>query len=525
MELLHAADAEDRQRRAAGALLARGCTRGDRVAFALGSSADLLCAVLGAARIGLIPVVLNATLTPAERDELADDARPTVRVFTGADLAQLIHEGNPVDLAPHPLTRPMHYTSGTTGRPKGVTTGLWDEATAWSVFEDEAAVWHFDAEDLHLVCSPMYHMVSIRFASNTLLAGGSLVILSRFDAATALDALRRHRPTTTFLVPTHLQRILQRPDLGEDERFDSLRLLAHAGAPCPEPVKRAVMARARPGAVWEFYGSTEAQFTVCPPEDWLERPGTVGRARPGRRLEIAADTDADAADTDADTDDAVGTIWCDVPAFARFSYWDDPAATAAAWHGSSCTVGDLGRLDPDGYLYLTGRRHDLIISGGVNVYPAEIENVLAAVDGIAEVAVFGLADDQWGQRVCAAYVPERPSDRVVRRGGPAGRSHGPPRPVQAAQDVRRRQGPAPHGHREAHTTGRPRTPGVVRLKRGCSRVKLLSCPSPPSTPPPERRRRSSPPTRRRRSRPSSIAPSPPSPNTGPPPTPSGPAIS
>ena len=140
--------------------------------------------------------------------------------------------------------------------------------------------------DLHMVCSPMYHTVSIRFASCTLLAGGSLAILSRFDAATALDTLRRHRPTTAFLVPTHLHRILQDPALGTDERFDSLRLLAHAGAPCPDTVKRAIMERVRPGGVWEFYGSTEAQFSVCPPEDWLERPGTVGRARPGRRLHI-----------------------------------------------------------------------------------------------------------------------------------------------------------------------------------------------------------------------------------------------
>src|SRR5580704_6747265 len=170
VELLHAADAEDRQRRAAGALLARGCEPGDRVAFALGSSADLICAVLGAARVGLIPVLLNATLTPAERDVLSADARPTARVFTGTDLARLMDGGNPVELAPYPLTRPMHYTSGTTGRPKGVTTGLWDEPTARAVFEDEAAVWRFDRSDLHLVCSPMYHTVSIRFASGTLLA-------------------------------------------------------------------------------------------------------------------------------------------------------------------------------------------------------------------------------------------------------------------------------------------------------------------------------------------------------------------
>ncbi len=403
VEVLHPADAEDRQRRAAGAMLAAGCVEGDRVAFALGSSADLICAALGATRIGLIPVMLNATSTPAERDQLADDARPTVRIFTRADLAQLIDEGEPTDLAPHPLTRSMHYTSGTTGKPRGVTTGLWDEATARAVFEDEADVWHFGPDDLHMVCSPMYHTPSVRFAGCTLLAGGSLVILGRFDAATALDVLRRHRPSTSFMVPTHLERILQSPDLDPDERFDSLRLLAHAGAPCPGPVKRAVMARVGPGVVWEFYGSTEAQFTVCPPEDWLERPGTVGRARQGRRLDIVPVID------DSVPDDAGGTIWCDMPPFARFSYWDDPAATAAAWRGSSCTVGDLGRLDPDNFLYLTGRRHDLIISGGVNVYPAEVENVLATVDGVAEVAVFGLPDEQWGQRVCAAYVSDRSS--------------------------------------------------------------------------------------------------------------------
>lgn len=404
--MLHASEAEVRQRRAAAALLARGCSEGDRVAFALGSSADLICAVLGAVRVGLIPVLLNATLTPAERDALAADAQPAVRVFDRAALAALTADdpARPVELAPYPLTRPMYYTSGTTGRPKGVTTGLWDDATARAVYEDEAAVWHFDPSDLHLVCSPMYHTVSIRFSSNTLLAGGSLAILSRFDAGTALDTLRRLRPTTAFLVPTHLQRILQQPGLGADETFDSLRLLAHAGAPCPESVKRATMARARPGVVWEFYGSTEAQYTVCPPDDWLDHPGTVGRARPGRRLFIApVDGDGDAA-TDL-VDEGEGAIWCDQPDFARFSYWRDPEATAHVWRGSACTVGDLGRLDTDGFLYLTGRRHDLIISGGVNVYPAEIENVLSAVPGVSEVAVFGLPDEQWGQKVCVAFVP------------------------------------------------------------------------------------------------------------------------
>jgi acyl-CoA synthetase (AMP-forming)/AMP-acid ligase II len=420
VEVLGSADAEDRQRRAAGALLAGGCRPGDRVAFCLGSSADLICAVLGAARVGLIPVLLNATLTDPERDLLLADARPTMAVLTEPALAALT-EGSPVDLAPHPLTRPMHYTSGTTGRPKGVTTGLWDEATARAVFEDEAAIWQFDADDVHMVCSPMYHTVSVRFATGTLLSGGSLAILSRFDASTALDVLRRRRPTTTFLVPTHLQRILQSPKLDDDEKLDSLRLLVHAGAPCPPSVKRDTMARLHAGALWEFYGSTEAQFTVCGPDEWLAHPGTVGRARPGRRLTIEPLTEhAGAARGGRDDDEGGGTIWCDVPSFARFSYWGYEEATRQAWRGTACTVGDLGTLDPDGYLYLSGRRYDLIISGGVNVYPAEVEAVLAAVSGVLQVAVFGMPDEQWGQKVCVAYVTDRAGAEADLRAAAAG---------------------------------------------------------------------------------------------------------
>jgi acyl-CoA synthetase (AMP-forming)/AMP-acid ligase II len=415
VQILGAPEAEEKQRRAAGALLGRGCVAGDRVLFSLGSSADLICAVLGAARVGLIPVLLNATLTTEERDRLVADARPRVQILSPADLSVLM-EGTPAELSAYPLTRPMHYTSGTTGRPKGVTTGVWDEATAKAVFEDEAAVWQFDADDLHLVCSPMYHTVSVRFSAGTLLSGGSLAILSRFDAATALHALRRLRPTTAFLVPTHLQRMLTSPQLGGDEAFDSLRFLAHAGAPCPPSVKRATMARLRTGEVWEFYGSTEAQFTVCGPDEWLEHPGTVGRARPGRRLSVSPIGPEDGTDgTDDSTDDGSGTVWCDLPPFARFSYWGDEEATRAAWRGSACTVGDLGRLDAEGYLYLTGRRHDLIISGGVNVYPAEVEAVLAAAPGVTELAVFGLPDEQWGQKVCVAYVADRSVDEAALR--------------------------------------------------------------------------------------------------------------
>jgi long-chain acyl-CoA synthetase len=266
------------------------------------------------------------------------------------------------------------------------------------VFDDEADLWQFGPDDLHLVCSPMYHTVSVRFAAGTLLRGGSVAVLGHFEAATALEALRRLRPTTAFMVPTHLQRLLALPGLAPDEQLSSLRLLVHAGSPCPPALKRAVLARVGPGVLWEFYGSTEGQFTVCGPDEWLERPGTVGRARPGRRITVGDGTASSLPPGQ------VGTIWCEAPPFAHFSYWRNPVATAAAWRGDAFTVGDLGHLDEAGYLYLSGRRDDLVISGGVNVYPAEVEAALSEVPGVREVAVFGLPDEAWGERVCAAVV-------------------------------------------------------------------------------------------------------------------------
>ena len=384
-----AAEAEDRERRVAGALAAAGARTGDRVVLSAPSSSALLCAALGALRTGVIPVLLDPALTAAERDPLVADAEP-VLVVEGAAAVAALGEGAPAELAPVPLGRPMHYTSGTTGRPRGVWTGVLDEAAATALADEEADLWGFAPDDVHLVCSPLHHSAPLRFAGGTLRAGGDVVLLDRFDAdafAAAAAAVAGERPTTAFVVPAHLQRLLG-PDGPALPPLSSFRLLAHAGAPCPDPLKRAALRAFPEGTVWEFYGSTEGQFTACPPADWLERPGTVGRARPGRRLRT----------------DPEGTIWCEVPDFARFAYWRDPARTAAAWRGDAFTVGDVGRLDDDGYLWLEGRREDLLISGGVNVYPLEVEQALAACPGVEEVAVFGVPDERWGIRVCAAVV-------------------------------------------------------------------------------------------------------------------------
>lgn len=383
-ERVGAAAAERAARRVAGALARAGVADGERVAFCLPNSGPLLVALAATLRSGAVPVPLNPALLPHERQALLDDAAPAL-VIDSAGALHALFDGPEVDLAPHPRCRPMHYTSGTTGQPKGVWSGLLDGPLADALFREEVDAWGFDRDDVTLVCSPLYHSAPLRFAVATLLQGGDVVVLPKFDAAAAVAAVVEHRPTTAFMVPAHLQRLFA---AGTLPPLTSFRLLQHAGAPCPPQLKAAAIAAFPAGTVWEFYGATEGQFTMCSPDEWEARPGTVGRARPGRRLS-----------TDGD-----GTIWCEVPPHARFTYWRDPEKTARAWRGDAFTVGDLGRLDADGYLWLDGRRDDLVISGGVNVYPVEVELALAACPGVEEVAVFGVADERWGQRVCAAFI-------------------------------------------------------------------------------------------------------------------------
>ena len=384
MERIDARGAEDAQRRFAGGLARAGARTGDRVVFACPSSAALLCAILGALRSGVVPVPLDPALLPVERDPLIADAEPTLVVDGTAELCALAG-GPTIDLSPVPLARPMHYTSGTTGYPKGVWTGLLDEGDAAALVRDETELWGFEAGDVLLMGSPLHHSVAIRLSICVLLAGGDVVLFEHFDALDAARAIQEHRPSCGFMVPSHLRRLFA---LGEMPPTSSFRLMIHAGEPCPPSLKRTAIETFPAGSVWEFYGSTEGQFTVCSTPEWLERPGTVGRARPRRELAV----------------DPVGAVWCHAPAWARFEYWRDPAATAAAWRDGWFTVRDLGHVDDDGYLYLDGRRDDLVITGGVNVYPAEIEAALAELDGVQAVAVFGVPDDRWGQRVCAAVM-------------------------------------------------------------------------------------------------------------------------
>ncbi len=382
LRVVGAAENERDQRRAAAALRSAGVRSGDRLVLSATASPALLAVVLGALRTGIVPVMLDPGLPAAERAALAADAEPALDV--GSAPERLLAGEELAELADVPLARPMHYTSGTTGRRKGVWSGVLSAAGAAAMAAEEIELWGFGPEDRHLVLSPVHHSAPLRFAVHTLLAGGAVLLPGPFEVHRVVDAVAAGRPTTAFGVPTHLRRLLAH----EAMDWSSFRLFAHAGAPCPEPVKRAVLDAAPAGSVWEFYGSTEAQFTVCPPEDWLARPGSVGRARPGRAISA----------------DNAGQLWCTPPPWARFEYWRAPEKTAAAWRGDAMTVGDLGRVDADGFVWLDGRREDLVISGGVNVYPAEVEAVLDEHPGVVESAVFGLPDDEWGQRVVAAYV-------------------------------------------------------------------------------------------------------------------------
>lgn len=384
-----AAQSERDQRRVSAALHAAGLGRGDRLAILSRNDPAVIAVALGALRSGIVPVMVNVDLTAGERQVILDDARPAMVLDGVAAVRALVADApGERDLAPVGLARPMHYTSGTTGRPKGVWTGVLDESDARSLQGEEDAQWGFRPDDRNLVCSPLYHSAPLRFAIGTLLAGGTVTVLSKFGPELASAAIHEHEISTAFMAPAHLQRIFSMP-ADEQPSFASFRLLTHAGAPCPAPLKERAVEVFPEGSVWEFYGATEGQFTACSTEDWRRKPGSVGRARTNRSLRI---------------DDATGAIWCKAPSYARFEYWGDPDKTASVWKGDEFSVFDLGRLDDEGYLFLDGRRDDLLITGGVNVYPLEVEIALTPMPGAAEVAVFGMEDERWGQRVCAAVV-------------------------------------------------------------------------------------------------------------------------
>ncbi len=377
------------------ALSLQGIQPGERICLSAPNSPALLATVCASLNGGVVPVVLSSLATEREIDEISSDVGARV-VLRGDHISEFmtqelmtqefmtLNSSGSRSSRQLPKCRPMHVTSGTSGRPKAVWSGWLDEKSARAWIDDEVAAWGITASDVHLVCGPLSHSAPLRFALMTLWAGGSVIVPPKFDAATFAQLLPS--VTTTFMAPTHMQRVMEY-SRGEPVP-NNLRLLAHAGAACPDRVRLWAYETFGTDVVTEFYGSTEGQFTVCTADEWLARPGTVGRARPGRAMRVDDD----------------GRLWCQAPDYVRFEYWGDPQKTSSSWDGEWFTVGDYGRIDEDGYVYLEGRKGDLIITGGVNVYPAEIERVLTNLPGVEQVVAFGLPDEQWGQRVCVAVV-------------------------------------------------------------------------------------------------------------------------
>jgi acyl-CoA synthetase (AMP-forming)/AMP-acid ligase II len=430
------AELDDHAHRLAHVLTAHGVRDGERVAVMLPNGAEWFEVNLAAARLGAQLVPVNWHLTEHEVGWILADADPKV-IVTRRDLAPVataaldavpgcaalvVDDGYAEALAtasPEPIGRPdapapglVLYTSGTTGRPKGV---VHEQTTTARSRSDHVALWGFTDEDVHLLAGPAYHGAPWSFAVTHLALGATVVAMTRWDAARFADAVARYGVTNTFVVPTHLARLLElgdSPDARASLRAQlaSLRLVLHGAASCPIALKRDVLALVG-DIVWEFYGFSEAgRVTRIGPDEWRAHPGSCGRPLDGVAALIL-----DEAGNELPAG-ATGTIWV-VPAGGRFHYRGNDAATAAVTRstrlGPAVTGGDVGHLDADGYLFVTDRSVDLVVRGGVNVYPREVEDVLLEHPAVADCAVLGISDEVYGERLLAIVEPVRAAATTI----------------------------------------------------------------------------------------------------------------
>jgi len=411
------------------ALLELGLAHGDTVASIQHNGVGHFEVMLAATQAGLYAVPVSTHLTPPEASYIIKDCGARVVIAShdlaarlrpaAADLpehlvtvggpvtgwtdydallaagAQLLAAGGPV--AARTAGAAMLYTSGTSGRPKGVQRALWAVSPEIAVSGMLPFLQRFGfspGRGVHLVCAPLYHSAPMTFSLNLLHLGHAVVILEKFDAQAVLGAIAAHRVTSTHLVPTHVHRLLALPPATRAAHdTSSLEIVLVAGAPFPVHEKKALLDWLGP-VVWEYLAATEGVSSVVSPQEASARPGTVGRPAPGMVL-LLDDDGGEVPPGEA------GTIWFQT-GLARFEYHGDPDKTAKSVRADGfATVGDIGRLDADGYLYLLDRRSDLIISGGVNVYPAEVEQWLLTHDAVADAAVIGLPDPDWGVVVTA----------------------------------------------------------------------------------------------------------------------------
>jgi acyl-CoA synthetase (AMP-forming)/AMP-acid ligase II len=405
-----------------------GCVPGDRVAGMSFNSIAGFEITSGLRRVSLITVPVNYRLrdtevayllndsgarvvyADADHVDIVDAARSEVQgdrryIATGdrkpdgwlsyRDLMDAAPERPPEGQGAGGLGPSMIYTSGTTGHPKGAwrPNGVNIENVLQVV-----SIFGFNQTDVHLMCGPGYHSAVSFFAGIHMVLGATNVIQPKFDADGALDLIERHRVTTTFMAPTLLQRLVDAQERRPRD-LSSLRALLLGAAPCPHSLK--VRAEGVLGQViWEFYGATETGInTVLRPEDQLRKPGSCGTAVLGQEIKLVGPDGGEVPDGEPG-EFMVRNNWL-------AEYYNRPDATGKSLHDGFFSVGDVAYRDEEGYYYICDRSIDMIISGGVNIYPAEVEAALHAHPAVFDAAVIGVPDQQWGESV-KAVIQLRP---------------------------------------------------------------------------------------------------------------------
>ena len=429
-EELSYARLEERSTRLARALHDAGLRPGDHIALLSENNLTYFEVYWAALRSGLYITVVNHHLTAAECAYIVDDCdarvliasagvaelaaqvaglspKATLRLAFGGqvpgfgDYDAALAAASPEPLPHQPLGADMLYSSGTTGRPKGIK----GELPAGTVEDGEPhtpwfqPLYGFGTDTVYLGPAPLYHAAPLRFAGVIQTVGGTVVVMERFDAEAALAAIERYQVTHSQWVPTMFVRMLKLPEKVR-ERYDlsSLKVAIHAAAPCPVDVKRRMIEWWGP-VLHEYYAATEGHgLTVIGTQEWLERPGSVGRAATG--IVRICDDEGTVLPPGQ-----VGTVYFErTQDGSPFEYHKDPEKTAGSrhpHHAHWATTGDIGYLDEDGYLFLTDRKAFMIISGGVNIYPREIEDCLTLHEAVLDVAVIGIPDEEMGESVKA----------------------------------------------------------------------------------------------------------------------------
>jgi long-chain acyl-CoA synthetase len=428
---------EEAANRVAHLLRQSGLRRGDHIAIFSENNPRTLEVEGGAERTGLYYTLVNSYLTADEVAYIVDNCQARVLFTTveKADVARRAAERCPrlertlmaglpapdgrwepleaavADLPATPvpdeaLGAAMLYSSGTTGQPKGILRPLPEGAPGepLPVMTFVSMIFGFRPGMTYLNPAPLYHSAPQASVAATLRLGATAVVMEHFDAERWLDLVQRHRVTHCQMVPTMFIRLLRLPEeVRRSYDVSSLENIVHAAAPCPVPVKQAMIDWLGP-IVTEYYAATEASgFTFCTSEEWLAHPGTVGRAVLGEV--VIRDENGKECPPGVD-----GTVW--FRGATNFEYFEDPVKTAESRDedGNLSTVGDVGHLDEDGWLYLTDRKSYMIISGGVNIYPQETENLLSTHPAVADVAVIGVPNPEMGEEVKAVVQPAPGAD-------------------------------------------------------------------------------------------------------------------